>query len=78
MKQKTIAHAIKDYALDQALSQKSNNAAAIRARKRARQKQEDLARRKRLKDIVFFTLYGILLIFFTTMVSMMFIKIIQS
>ena len=74
MKQKSIAQSMKDFSHDKELMQKTHDSAAIRAKKRERQRREKLARRKRIKDVVFFTFYGILLLFFTSVVSLMFVQ----
>lgn len=69
MKQKSISDSIKDFGLDKQLMQKTHDSAAIRAKRRERERREKLARRKRLKEILFFTFYGVLLLYFTFVVT---------
>lgn len=75
MKQKSISDSIKDFGLDKKLMQKTQDSAAIRARRRERERREKIARRKRLKEIIFFTFYGVLLLYFTFVVTFLIVKI---
>jgi len=74
MKQKSISESMKDFTHDKELMQKTMGSAAIRAKRRERERRKKIAKRKRLKDIIFFTLYGVLLLFFTIVVSLMLAK----
>ena len=75
MSRKDLGQSVTDFAHDNDLMQKTRDSAALRAKRRARDKRLKLARRKRLKEILFFTLYGFLLLFFTAVVGQMVIKI---
>lgn len=74
MKQKSIAQSMKDFAHDKELMRKTHDSAAIRAKKRERKRIEKLAKRKKRNDIIFFSLYGSLLIYFTAVVSWLFMN----
>ena len=75
MKQKSISDSIKDFGLDKRLMQKTHDSAAIRAKRRERERREKIARRKRLKEILFFTFYGVLLLYFTFVVTYLIVKL---
>lgn len=75
MKQKSISDSIRDFGLDKKLMQKTHDSAAIRARRRERERREKIAKRKRLKEIAFFTLYGLLLVYFTFIVTYLIVSV---
>lgn len=75
MKQKSISDSMKDFGLDKQLMQKTHDSAAIRAKRRERERREKIARRKRLKEILFFTFYGLLLLYFTFVVTYLIVQI---
>lgn len=75
MKQKSISESMKDFGHDKELMQKTYDSAAIRAKRRERERRDKLTKRKRLKEVIFFTFYGMLLLFFTAVVSLMVVKV---
>ena len=75
MKQKSISDSMKDFGLDKQLMQKTHDSAAIRAKRRERERREKIARRKRLKEILFFTFYGVLLLYFTFVVTYLIVRL---
>ncbi len=67
---------MKDFGHDKELMQKTHDSAAVRAKRRERERHIRLAKRKRLKDIFFFTIYGGLLLYFTFIVTYMLVNVI--